>query len=206
MRTCLSQLSVYTACTGAHLCMISYSITLSLFLSSNTYQKASFAPLGTMSFARLPQCQVYEIFVCLGPDYYHLRGACLLTREKSNSIDLPLEILRWHCANSDLLDQKLPCFEVLGRIPLRCSRCEVRARTRQMYRYNRAISDGNREGMLYLCWNCALEEARLFLTFFSLTGKASSFFLPNSTRGIATVASSPAHSSPPPLPPPPFAI
>ena len=117
-----------------------------------------------MSFARLPQCQVREIFACLGPDFYHLRGACLLTRNFSNFIDLPLEILRWHCANSDLLDQKLPCFEVLGRIPLRCSRCEVRARTRQMYRYNRAISDGNREGMLYLCWNCALEEARLFLT------------------------------------------
>ena len=117
-----------------------------------------------MSFARLPQCQVYEIFVCLGPDFYHLRGSCVLAREKSKGIDLPLEVLKWHCANSDLLEQKLRCFELLGRIPLRCSRCEVRARARQIYRYSRAISDGHREGMLYLCWNCALEEARLFLT------------------------------------------
>ena len=117
-----------------------------------------------MTLARLPHCQIHELFTCLGPDYYHLRGSCVLAREKSKGVDLPLEVLKWHCANSDLLEQKLRCFELLGRIPLRCSRCEVRTRTCQMYRYNRAISDGNREGMLYLCWNCALEEARLFLT------------------------------------------
>ena len=151
MRTSFGQLRVYTACTGAHLCMISYSITLSLFLSSNTDQKVSFAPLGTMSFARLPQCQVYEIFACLGPDFYHLRASCVLARDKSKDVDPPLEVLKWHCANSDLLEQKLRCFELLGRIPLRCSRCEVRARARQIYRYSRAISDGHREGMLYLC-------------------------------------------------------
>ena len=144
--------------------MISYSITLSLFLSSNTYQKVSFAPLGTMSFARLPHCQIHELFTCLGPDYYHLRASCVMAREKSNGIDLPLEILKWHCTNSDLLDVKLRCVEVLGRIPIRCSCCEVRARTRQMYRYNRSISDGQREGMLYLCSHCALKEVRLFLS------------------------------------------
>lgn len=116
-----------------------------------------------MSFARLPQCQVREIFVCLGPDFSHLRGACLLTRNFSNGIDLALEILKWHVTNSALLAE-LRCFEALGRIPLRCTRCDVLARTRQMYRYNRAISDGQREGMLYICSKCALKEARSFLT------------------------------------------
>ena len=117
-----------------------------------------------MTFARLPNCQIYELFTCLGPDYYHLRGSCVMAREKSNDIDLLLEILKWHCTNSDLLDVKLRCVEVLGRIPLRCSCCNVRARTRQIYRYNRGFSDGYREGVLYLCSHCALKEARLFLT------------------------------------------
>ena len=130
-----------------------------------------------MTFARLPNCQIYELFTCLGPDYYHLRGSCVMAREKSNDIDLLLEILKWHCTNSDLLDVKLRCVEVLGRIPLRCSCCNVRARTRQIYRYNRGFSDGYREGVLYLCSHCALKEARLFLT-----GNVGGLFLPGRAR------------------------
>ena len=125
--------------------MISYSITLSLSRARTHTQSVSLAPLGAMSLA--PSSR-----------------SCLLTREKSNGIDLPLEILKWHCTNSDLLDVKLRCVEVLGRIPIRCSCCEVRARTRQMYRCNRSISDGQREGMLYLCSHCVLKEVRLFLS------------------------------------------
>ena len=116
-----------------------------------------------MSFARLAQCLIDELFVFLGPDYSQLRSACVLTRERSSGVDMPFEILRWHCVNSTLLDEKLRCFESLGRIPLRCSICDARKKTRQMFRYNRVIVDGHREGMLYMCCLCAFDEARRFL-------------------------------------------
>ena len=116
-----------------------------------------------MSFASLPHCQIDEIFACLGPDFFHIRLSCLLARERSNSMDLALEILRWHCVNSALLDEKLRCIEILGRLPLRCSICDGRAKTRQMYRYTLRL-DGHREGLLYLCCYCVLQEARSFLT------------------------------------------
>ena len=116
-----------------------------------------------MSFASLPHRQIDEIFACLGPDFFHLRLSCLLARERSNSMDLALEILRWHCVNSALLDEKLRCIEILGRLPLRCSICDGRAKTRWMLRYNRVIVDGHREGVLYMCCLCAFDEVRRFL-------------------------------------------
>ena len=116
-----------------------------------------------MSFASLPHCQIDEIFACLGPDFFHLRLSSALARERSNGMDLAFEILRWHCVNSTLLDEKLRCIEVLGRLPLRCSKCDLRVKTRQMYRYTLRL-DGHREGLLYLCCCCALQEARSFLT------------------------------------------
>ena len=116
-----------------------------------------------MSFASLPHCQIDEIFACLGPDFFHIRLSCLLARERPNSMDLALEILRWHCVNSALLDEKLRCIEILGRLPLRCSICDGRAKTRQIYRYTLRL-DGHREGLLYLCCYCVLQEARRFLT------------------------------------------
>ena len=117
-----------------------------------------------MSFARLPHRQIDELFVFLGPDYSQLRSACVLARERSSCVDMPFEILRWHCVNSALLDEKLRCLEALGRIPLRCSICDGRVKRRQMFRYNRAGVDGHREGMLYVCCLCVFEEARRFLT------------------------------------------
>ena len=115
-----------------------------------------------MSFARLPHRQIDELFVFLGPDYSQLRSACVLARERSSCLDMPFEILRWHC-NSALLDEKLRCLEALGCIPLRCSICDGRVKTRQMFRYNRVIRDGVREGMVYMCCLCAFDEARRFL-------------------------------------------
>ena len=116
-----------------------------------------------MSFASLPHCQIDEIFACLGPDFFHIRLSCLLARERSNSMDLALEILRWHGVNSTLLDEKLRCIEVLGRLPLRCSICDLRVKTRQIYRYTLRV-DGHRQGVRYLCCFCAMGEARSFLT------------------------------------------
>ena len=116
-----------------------------------------------MAFARLPHCQIDELFVFLGPDYSQLRSACVLARERSSGVDMPFEILLWHCVNSALLDEKLRCLETLGRVPLRCSICDVRKKTRQMFRYNRVIVDGHREGVLYMCCLCAFDEARRFL-------------------------------------------
>ena len=116
-----------------------------------------------MSFAGLPHCQIEELLACLGPDYFHLRASCVVARDKSNGVDLPFEILKWHCVNSALLDEKLRCLESLGRIPLRCSICDGRAKTRQIYRYTLRL-DGHREGLLYLCCYCVLQEARSFLT------------------------------------------
>ena len=116
-----------------------------------------------MSFARLPLSQMDEIFSCLGPDFFHLRSSSLLARERSNGMDLALEILRWHCVNSTLLDEKTRCIEVLGRLPLRCSICDLRMKIRHMYRYTLRL-DGHREGLLYLCCCCVLHEARFFLT------------------------------------------
>ena len=117
-----------------------------------------------MPFARLSHYQIDELFVLLGPDYSQLRRTCVYARGRSNGVDMPLEILRWHCVNSALLDEKLRCFEYLGRIPLRCSICDGKSKRRQMLRYNRVIIDGRREGMLYICCLCAFEEARRFLT------------------------------------------
>ena len=99
----------------------------------------------------------------LGPDSAELRRACVLVRDRSNGLDLPFEIFKWHCVNSALLDEKLRCLETLGRVPLRCSICDVRKKTRQMFRYNRVIVDGHREGVLYMCCLCAFDEARRFL-------------------------------------------
>ena len=116
-----------------------------------------------MSLARLPHGQINELFVFLGPHSAQLRRACVLVRDRSSGLDLPFEILKWHCVNSALLDEKLRCLESLGRIPLRCSVCDARAKTRQMFRYNRVIVDGHREGVLYMCCLCAFDEARRFL-------------------------------------------
>ena len=49
-----------------------------------------------MSFAMLPHSQIDALFECLGPDFGNLRGACLLAREKSNGVELYLEITKWH--------------------------------------------------------------------------------------------------------------
>ena len=118
-----------------------------------------------MSLAKLSSCQLDEVFACLGPDYHHFRGTCVFARDRCNSNDLSLEILKWHCVNSPLLGDKLHCLEVMGRMPVRCSLCSKRSRTRQIYRYSRArMSDGHRQGVLYLCCVCVLSETRLFLT------------------------------------------
>ena len=117
-----------------------------------------------MSFASLPHGQIDEIFSCLGPDFFHLRLSSLLTREKSNGMDLALEILRWHCVNTALLDDRLPGLQRLGLVPLRCSKCDLRVKTRQMYRYRATAPDGHQEGLLYLCCYCLSHEVRFFLT------------------------------------------
>ena len=123
------------------------------------------ATLCIMSLAKLPCCQLDDVFGCLGPDYHHLRGTCVFARDRCNSNDLSLEILKWHCVNSPLLGDKLHCLEVMGRMPVRCSLCSKRSRTRQIYRYSRArMSDGHRLGACYLCCVCVLSEIRLFLT------------------------------------------
>ena len=117
-----------------------------------------------MSFAGLPHCQIEELLACLGPDYFHLRASCVVARDKSNGVDLPFEILKWHCVNSALLDEKLRCLESLGCVPLRCSLCDARKKTRQKFRYHRGVyADGHRVGVLYMCCLCAFDEARRFL-------------------------------------------
>lgn len=128
-------------------------------------QNARGVPYLIMSFARLQHCQIDDVFVFLGPDCFQLRRTCILAREKSNGVDMLLEILRWHCVNSALLEGNLHCLECLGRIPLRCSICDKRTNTRQMFRYTRSRSrvDGHREGMLYMCCLCAFDDARRFL-------------------------------------------
>ena len=103
-----------------------------------------------VSFARLPHCQIDELFGFLGPDCSQLRRACVLAREGSNGVDVPFEILKWHCVNSALLDEKLRCLEALGRVPLRCSICDVRKKMRQMFR----------TGYAKVCFICAA-SARL---------------------------------------------
>ena len=128
----------------------------------HTHLYASFLS-SPMSFAGHPHYMIEELFAYLGPDYFHLRASCVVARDKSNGVDLPFEILKWHCVNSALLDEKLRCLESLGRIPLRCSRCDGRAKTRWMLRYNRVIVDGHREGVLYMCCLCAFDEVRRFL-------------------------------------------
>ena len=119
-----------------------------------------------MSFARLPHCYIDEIFSCLGPDFFHLRSSSLLTREKSNGMDLAFEILRWHCVNTALLHDRLPGLEKLGLAPLRCSKCDLLVRTRQMYRYRTKAqaSFATDEGLLYFCCYCLPHEVRFFLT------------------------------------------
>ena len=117
-----------------------------------------------MSLVKLSSCQLDEVFACLGLDYHHLRGTCVFARDRCNSNDLFLEILKWHCVNSSLLGDKLHCLEVMGRMPVRCSLCSKRSKTRQIYRYSRnGMSDGHRQGVLYLCCVCVFLETRLFL-------------------------------------------
>ena len=118
-----------------------------------------------MSFARLPHCQIDEIFSCLGPDFFHLRSSSLLARERSNGMDLGLEILRWHCVNSALLDAKLGCFQRKGHRPVRCRKCDVPMQTRQVYRYRSRAPNAHLHALpLYLCCYCVFNEAKLFLT------------------------------------------
>ena len=129
----------------------------------HTHLYASFMS-SPMSFAGHPHYMIEELFAYLGPDYFHLRASCVVARDKSNGVDLPLEILKWHCVNSALLDEKLCCLESLGRIPLRCSRCNGLTKTRWMFRYCRERIEGFREGVLYTCCLCTFDEARHFLT------------------------------------------
>ena len=116
-----------------------------------------------MLFARLPHGQIDELFVFLGPDFSQLRRACIPARERFIGVDMPFEILKWHCVNSALLVEKLYCLEELGRVPLRCSICDGRAKTRQMFRYYRNKMGGHPEGPLYMCCLCAFDESRRFL-------------------------------------------
>ena len=92
-------------------------------------------------------------------------GLVCLRETGATPTDLSFEILKWQCVNSALLDNKLHCLEVMGRIPVLCSLCSTRSKTRQINRYSRArISDGHRLGVCYPCCVCALSDTRLFLT------------------------------------------
>ena len=109
----------------------------------------------------LRHSQIDALFVCLGLDYGNIRGACLLARKKSNGVELHLEILRWHCTNSDGDLLRLIQFAALGRIPIRCRHCHVLGRTRQMFRFPEYSFPEFRRS---LCCNCVLAETRFFLS------------------------------------------
>ena len=121
-----------------------------------------------MSFAELPHGQIDEIFSCLGPDFFHLRLSSQLTRERSNGMDIALEILRWLCVNTTLLNERLPGLTKLGLLRIRCSKCALREKSRQMYRYRirdpLSNSIHNEKGCLYFCCYCLLHEVRSFLS------------------------------------------
>ena len=110
-----------------------------------------------MSFAILKISQIDALFECLGPDFGNLRGACSLARKRSNGVNLYLEIIKWHCTNSDGLLTILE-FAPLGRIPHRCARCSVRVRTRQMWRFP---SLPKAVPQRVLCYYCVVAEVRL---------------------------------------------
>ena len=124
--------------------------------------------LQRMSLVHLASCIFKQILSCLGPAFSPLRATCVFAKTHSHHVDLFLEILRWHCANSMLLASAQAfhrqCLDVLGKIPLRCSVCQIKARNRQMYRYFRLLSNGLRDGVIYLCSDCVFCESKLFLT------------------------------------------
>ena len=71
------------------------------------------------------------------------------------------EILKWHCVNAELiLPGKFRWSYVtqLGKLPLRCSRCAINSRSRQMYRLKRLERTQN------FCGYCIYKEARVFLS------------------------------------------
>ena len=118
----------------------------------------------SMLLAELQHCRIEELLAYLGPDYYHLRASCVVARNRTKGVDLPLEILKWHCVNSLLLDDRLCCLDSLGRLPLRCSSCDVCSKQRRMFRYSEKRIEGYREGVRYLCCLCVFDEVRYFVT------------------------------------------
>ena len=121
-----------------------------------------------MSFAILKISQIDALFECLGPDFGNLRGACSLARKRSNGVNLYLEIIKWHCTNSDWGLLSILGFYPLGRIPCRCAHCKVRVRTRQMWRFPQVGHEDHfipRTSFVgfrrILCCYCVVAEVRL---------------------------------------------
>ena len=113
-----------------------------------------------MSFAILPHSQIDALFEYLGPDFSNLRGACSLARERSNGVELYLEIIKWHCTNPNGL-LKIIGFEPVGRLPsFRCARsilgCGPGPGSRQMWRFRKSFT-----GRHFLCCKCVVKYVRL---------------------------------------------
>ena len=112
-----------------------------------------------MSFAFLPHSQIDALFEYLGPVFNNLRGACSLARQKSNGVELYLEIIKWYCTNPTPGPNpiRLLGFFPLGRIHRGCTRCSVKVRTRQMWRFPVSRSFQ----LPILCCKCMMLEVRL---------------------------------------------
>jgi len=91
-----------------------------------------------MALAQLPPTLLMEVFDCLGPAFSCLRATCLRAKACSCHLDIYLQILKWHCVNSLLLENATfaltPVVTVFRRVPIRCSECLINGRFRQMYR------------------------------------------------------------------------
>ena len=87
-----------------------------------------------------------ELLAYLGPDYSYLRRSSVLARERSNGVNLQLEILRWHCLHKGLLGRDRAGI---------CAQCDTRSWTR-VYCV-RSLVDVPTD----LCWECGFVKSLL---------------------------------------------
>jgi hypothetical protein len=122
-----------------------------------------------MALAQLPPTLLMEVFDCLGPAFSCLRATCLRAKACSCHLDIYLQILKWHCVNSLLLENAAfaigKVVEVLGKMPIRCSECLINGRFRQMYRIrcrHPGVSSVKTNAFL-ICSLCVFREMQTFL-------------------------------------------
>jgi len=108
---------------------------------------------------KLAEDQVKSVVEYLGPGYFSLRLASRKYCTTTSDVDILDQIIRYYCVNvpevlTDLLLNRRLLLESLGRLPLTCTNCKIKMRTRHMSRH---------KDYGYMCCACVHNEICVWL-------------------------------------------